>query len=544
MRALAAAPLLLALLAACCERAGGSAAVASAHAQVALMHELGMAPLRAAYPPESGAVPPEALTRGVAHLGRSARTAALLAKLRRREPVTLLVLGGSVTNRHAGCTDALAQCASGVTEGEGACCGLFEAKEPEGHAARGAGWARMFLDWLADTWPPATGRHKLFNAGVVASGNAAEPFLECWLDRLPPRFDLALVETHVQHSHDRQEGVDVALEHLLRALLRHGGGAPGPVVALTPAFNWCHGPRWTVVSEDHVCRAHPALNKTATSLYTPFPATPGFEDVALNLAQYYNLPATSQRNALFTWLASNATNWTLPADTSFDGPHPAPPLQRVIADILVHWWRLITLTHTFFDEAGAENADGAGAAPSAPLPPPVTALPYVTRQCYGQDSGLRALAAPGSSGFEWEDEAAREGTKLGYAATAAGATIAFRVSTMLPAAAAGETPGATPLVGVQLLHTWQQGGAVDVACEGGCACDKTSIDCAAAAFSLPRTHHIRVTPADACTVRVTVARAGRVKVMGITLGASFDGAVPEPTDKAQYVPLMPEVGGA
>ena len=51
------------------------------------------------------------------------------------------------------------------------------------------------------------------------------------------------------------------------------------------------------------------------SLHTPFPrGTPrgatssgGFEDNALLLAQYYNMPATSIRNALFTWLAARAS---------------------------------------------------------------------------------------------------------------------------------------------------------------------------------------------------------------------------------------------
>ena len=72
-------------------------------------------------------------------------------------------------------------------------------------------------------------------------------------------------------------------------------------------------PRWHVRSEDFKCRPHPALDKTLTSLYDPFPAAPGgaYEDMALLLAQYYNLPALSHRNALFSWLARN--NATRPA---------------------------------------------------------------------------------------------------------------------------------------------------------------------------------------------------------------------------------------
>lgn len=280
----------------------------------------------------------------------------------------------------------------------------------------------------------------------------------------------------------------------------------------------------------------------------------GFEDGALTLAQYYNLPATSQRNALFTFLASNASNWTLPRDVSDDGPHPTPPLQRVMADILVHWWRLLALTHAAFDEPLSADAGADAAAAPPPLPPPVTALPYITRACYGADSGLRALAAPGAVGFEWSDDAARAGSnKWGYEATAADATVAFRVSSRPPPGtrdagdAAGDDARATQLVGVQLLHTSVNGGAARLTCEGDCTCEAMTVDCAADAFSLPRTHHVNVTAAEACVVRVTVARAGRVKVTGITLGTSLDGTVPQPSATAQYVQLAPEVaagGGA
>ena len=74
------------------------------------------------------------------------------------------------------------------------------------------------------------------------------------------------------------------------------------------------------------------MEQTATSLHTPFAGGRygggGFEDQALTLAQYYNLPVISMRNALFTWLASNVTDaWDFMRDLTTDGLHPQPPLQ-------------------------------------------------------------------------------------------------------------------------------------------------------------------------------------------------------------------------
>ena len=75
------------------------------------------------------------------------------------------------------------------------------------------------------TYPPRDGsEHRLYNAGVAGSGNDCEPFVMCWLPRLPQRIDLALIETHV-HEANRPSDHDANLEHLVRQLLTWGGGA-------------------------------------------------------------------------------------------------------------------------------------------------------------------------------------------------------------------------------------------------------------------------------------------------------------------------------
>ena len=78
--------------------------------------------------------------------------------------------------------------------------------------------------------------------------------------------------------------------------------------------------------------------------------------MVLLLAQYYNLPAISQRNALFTWLArNNATHvFDVPAGgfgsglLTTDGVHPELGLQKLWAEMLIHWARLLILLDEWF----------------------------------------------------------------------------------------------------------------------------------------------------------------------------------------------------
>ena len=96
----------------------------------------------------------------------------------------MVVLGGSVTSRMAGCTHDLTP-EPGAPADAPQACGLLHTHDAndagQGWAQRGAGWARMFVDYLQDTHPPSGNRsHVLFNGGVAASGNDPEPFLMCW----------------------------------------------------------------------------------------------------------------------------------------------------------------------------------------------------------------------------------------------------------------------------------------------------------------------------------------------------------------------------
>ena len=189
-------------------------------------------------------------------MGRSWRTKELLRKLRAREAVTVLVVGGSITNRHAGCTHSLITC---LNPNGPPCCGLWDraSESYEASAREGTGWARLFVDWLQSTWPPREGSHRLYNAGVAGAGNFPEPFVMCWMHRFPAAFDLAIVETMV-FVQNRPQTHDPMLEHLLRQLLAWNGLSP--TVMLMPGYNWCQMPSWHERTEDASsakCRVSP-----------------------------------------------------------------------------------------------------------------------------------------------------------------------------------------------------------------------------------------------------------------------------------------------
>ena len=97
--------------------------------------------------------------------------------------------------------------------------------------------------------------------------------------------------------------------------------------------------------------------------------------MVLLLAQYYNLPAISQRNALFTWLArNNATHvFDVPAGgfgsglLTTDGVHPELGLQKLWAEMLIHWARLLILLDEWF--------------PTRAVRSPVDAIRISVRRC-------------------------------------------------------------------------------------------------------------------------------------------------------------------
>ena len=491
-------------------------------------------PMASVYPGAYGALPQEALTAGISNIGRTFRTNKLLKKLRAGEDVNILMLGGSVTHRMGGCTDAVIKtCFNNET-----CCGLRDTHNGDdagqGRLLRGAGWGRLFYDWLQDTYPAS--KITLYNAGASALGNFPEPYLSCLYNLLPSSFHLVTLDFHVNDGYRQVETTEPALEHLIRKLLRN---KEHPVVMLTPAFDWCVAPAWHVQPprdpswKSHwpgTCKPRPEMPNYAMSLYTPFASVGStWEDAQHKLGTYYSLPEVSMRNALFTWLASNnsAVNatWNLgekgmPGDLG-DGVHPYPPLQHVWADILIHWWRIVTLLHDNFEDGNTHNRE---------LPAVVQPVSHMTYACFRNFLGDLKNMEVTLNGFEWGTyQPPHRDPKWGYVGHMEGSSFLVSLNTTLRGNSEGHKKR-EPFVGIELLHTAEaEAGVASIACISGCQCIATEIDTKAPEFSLPQTTTVVVTQNDRCVMQVTITRRGKVVFTGITLGETYDGTLPART---------------
>ena len=161
--------------------------------------------------------------------------ARLNRKLSSGELIRVMAIGSSVTGAFGGCTHSLSQhCAHHCG---GKCYTLSH---------RGEGWARQFIDWVADEFPVANasqGDHELYNGGKSAVH--IEHFAECLDSYLPSGdIDLFLIELTLPKCYDGMG--ESSLERLLR-LVRLRGAAVIMLRAL------CQGPtRLQICHEKHI----------------------------------------------------------------------------------------------------------------------------------------------------------------------------------------------------------------------------------------------------------------------------------------------------
>lgn len=246
-----------------------------------------------------------------------------------------------------------------------------------------------------------------------------------------------------------------------------------------------------------------------------------------------NLPQISMRNALFTWFASNltevTTSWNFTANYSGigDGVHPAPPMQHAWADMLIYWWRAITVLHDTFDKSTTATR----LLPK--LPKVVQRIPHLTYACFSAKDGGGEMQVLNIStqDFGWTDYSHHGDRRFGYVGNQSGAWLTFIVNTTLHATAE-EHASREPFVGVELVHTADTGAtagaAAVVTCLHGCEClpAETRVETRAEEHTLPQTTAVQVTQAPDCTMRITVDGPGRLIFTGITLGETYDGTTP------------------
>ncbi|KAI3430755.1 hypothetical protein D9Q98_009167 [Chlorella vulgaris] len=435
------------------------------------------------------------LRRGLGYYGSGARLERVVAKLMVGEPIVAATVGGSVT---------VGSGSSNLTEN---------------------GYAPRFFHFLNATFPHRD--HVLVNKAI--GGTNAGTFGTC-LERLVPQdADLITVElTYNEHpnlpftSSDRK-----GFEQLLRKLLRM---PKAPAIVLLHHFSW-----------------HQNIGDgVAEGLYYR-----GAEPHLATLAQYYDIPSPSLRDAVYAEMRADLAPfkvskvqtccWERPSsgkrieqaeeadrgDYFFaDVVHPGDKGHQALAELLAQTLRaaarnvaaaaprsslLATLATVSVDTDGGGGSSstrrvGQQFAAVSVLPPPMIPgnADAETTLCAMQEDFQGVVAD--AHGFEWAAERPTKETfvqqKWGYRSRTAGAWIELEVSTKT--SSEGKV-----LVLLGYLRSSAHMGLAQVECVSGCTCATTLFDgfwtyraSLRAMHKFPASQHRR------CRVRVTVVPRG------------------------------------
>ncbi|KAG8468672.1 hypothetical protein KFE25_013755 [Diacronema lutheri] len=206
----------------------------------------------------------------------SAGWANVWATLDAGEPITIVVLGTSVTAGSGGCSHSFLPFCS-------TCCATRDYGPSRSRASAGDGFARLALEWINATWPHA--EHRLFNAG--RPGGALMLYTECLRSWLPPgHIHLWLLETGI--TTNRLPEVERIVRLLLqisvpaapRRAARSNGtahqatrarGLVEPAVGLMVLSDWCaFAPQWQTGADSPTLKQLTRVQPTPA----PAPATP------------------------------------------------------------------------------------------------------------------------------------------------------------------------------------------------------------------------------------------------------------------------------
>ena len=319
-------------------------------------------------------LPFAALRRSLVATGR--RSHEFARKLRTGQPVTIAVVGGSVSNQPMGC--------------KGAC-------------STATSWINHLHSYLVRRFPNA---HKVQNSGL---GGVMYAYMAlCYSWHVPQDADLVFVEYAV-NDQPPTDGKEypmpqlAALERLIRSLLKL---PRRPAVVLFNVFKW--EKFW----------GEPVFWRTP-------------EDEMNILGQYYDLGSVSMRNAFWHLTADPASPFSglffLPEGRRGDLTHPNPRGHEYLAQMAAFW------VEKALQEQLAE--DGLLEPEPAALGPPMWAGNYERNGtlCF-IDKELGRIVA-GKAGFDWRVEGRPEKPKPGFVGLRPGDWIEFAVRT--PAAASG-----------------------------------------------------------------------------------------------------------
>jgi hypothetical protein len=468
----------------------------------------------------------------------------LLTKLRAGQPITVLALGSSIVEAHAGCfATASGVAAAGVSRVSGL---MARDTEGGGGVRSSSGFVSFFMSALNATWPHA---HHLFLNGGVGATNLQSMGGLCFDHLIPAAgLDLILFETHepgdvalVEDQVHLNAPVDV--ERLYKMLLDKlpPTAAPPPLVLLSAvspvrgmmglrgpalmAAGTCMGQHGRVCAS---CNASVAAALVADVASTAVFAEAEAKLVALcrrygwAMLSMHDMLAAGMRDGLPAALGWSECEWV----NAFYGDdiHPSPAGMRVLGDALLS---LLLAAQDAADEAEVEeDADGAAALPvllprNVPLSG-AAAWPPASRSCAEADN-LTPSRAEGWHYTPFEIVKGRQVWKKGWLANATGATLELPLRTRMRALPAEQAVALT----VRYLTSYEHMGAAQLSCVApSCECAPLTLQGhAGERVSVERSAMTRVSQAEACTLRMTVlpdtlSGEHKVKILGFSLAAA------------------------
>ena len=254
-----------------------------------------------------------ALMRSIVHLGSEASLAPLVAKLQSGQPITVGVLGASVS-LNGGCDQ---QPSRRCIMFDGAPSHLVHCYWGEPRDRPFKGFYVKFMSHINATWPHP--RHQLNNS--AADTTPPQAYLDyCFFTHLPRTIDLVFLEFGSMAASASFPGVE-AIVRVLLSLSRP------PALAFLTVREWCKASLRPWGSAPPYGPSSVTKHSLAEAAFT-------------RLCVHYNQSCISYHAAVAPYFYANAANFSM-ADIAGDCLHPNRGRlgNEYMTDLLVHWLR-------------------------------------------------------------------------------------------------------------------------------------------------------------------------------------------------------------
>lgn len=409
------------------------------------------------------------MQKGLVSYGAWARARRAMAKLLAGEPITVGIIGGSITWGH------------GADPGK-------------------TDWAARVFQWVNATFPGA--KHRFVNGAIPAAPSSY--FSMCYAWHVPEDADLVFLEFNVNDERATGDApIRRAHERLIRKLLNFKNRP-----ALVEMVFYRYPERDFKSDTTAIYRYH------------------GDDEIGV-LAQYYHLPWIGTRSLVWDYLPETAQDPATRTDKmrqmwgwsdeekAMDLDHPWVVGHGWLADLAIYWMQQV------LDDVARhplEPADDDEAA--AELSVPMFEKNYEARSntCLMGESFKELVKS--QEGFEWINEGTDKKQKWGYISKTPGSWAEIVLNTNV---AKGLAPGDNVTLAIGHLQSYEHMGQFEVTCTQGCVCDPLKQDGHNEERASQLHHSMMLVPAvDECRLRVTVlseTQSGehKVKLIGLTI---------------------------